>query len=119
MTLSDWLLGRIRGRGWSQRRFAAAVEISPTEVTDILHKGHVPGLAILQRIANEFDTSLAFLLQLLGYSVRERKGIAAETARLAQLLQNSPLLTQIWEELETATPEQLDGTLTFIRFLKS
>ena len=111
--------GHNRGRRWSQRTSAAKIEISATVATDILRKGHIPGDRILQRIADGFGVSMAFLDQLAGYSRREDTGIRGQATRLARLLENVPLYRELYQELESATQGQLEQALHFLRLLKS
>ena len=119
MTLGEWLTDTTRERRWSQRTFAAKIEISATVATDILKKGQIAGDRILQRMADGFGVSMAFLDQLAGYSRREDPGIRREATRLARLLANAPLHRELYQELESATQGQLEQALQFLRFLKS
>jgi len=119
MTLSEFLMGRIKGRGWSQRHFASVVGISATEVTDILMKGHIPGDKVLQRISHEMKVSMAYLHQISGYSWMEPPEIRHRATELARVMDNSPLLKEFWEEAEDASVDELEKAISYLRYLKA
>jgi transcriptional regulator with XRE-family HTH domain len=89
----------MRTRDLTQRETAVYAGVSMATVSDILHKGHLPKLDTLFRLADSFETPREQLLRLAANMRQESGDGDAATDLLAQeLLDEFRKLPDEWKE---------------------
>lgn len=119
MTLSEWLRERMRSRGWTQNELARVLGVSPMQMSDIIRKNHFPGDKILQQISDRLHISMGYLHYLGGYSWMEKESVREKATQLAELMKESPIIGDLWQEIDRANEGTLQEVLNYIRYLNS
>jgi len=65
-TLAEWLRDRLQERSLSQRQLAQQTDIATGTISTILH-GHVPGLTIINTLADFFGADAGTVLEIAGF----------------------------------------------------
>jgi transcriptional regulator with XRE-family HTH domain len=114
MTLAEYVRSEVARRGLSIRKAAERIGVSHVTLLRIF-KGEVPSLDTLDKLATWTDTSLAYMLQLLGYKVEEN---SSQVSRLARLVENHPLYERLIASLEHLGPEELELVVEYVSYLE-
>ncbi len=114
MTLAEYIRSEVDRQGLSIRKAAERIGISHVTLLRIF-KGEVPSLDTLNKLATWTGTSLAYMLQLLGYEVETK---SSEVDRLARLVANHPLYERLITSLERLGPEELELVVEYISYLE-
>ncbi len=114
MTLAEYVKSEIDRQGLSIRKAAERIGVSHVTLLRIF-KGEVPSLDTLGKLATWTDTSLAYMLQLLGYDVEEKSNAMS---RLSRLVENHPLYERLIASLERLGPEELELVVEYIGYLE-
>lgn len=114
MTLAEYIRSEVDRQGLSIRKAAERIGISHVTLLRIF-RGEMPSLDTLNKLATWAGTSLAYMLQLLGYDVEEK---SSEVDRLARLVENHPLYERLIASLERLGPGELELIVEYISYLE-
>lgn len=114
MTLAEYIRSEVDRQGLSIRKAAERIGISHVTLLRIF-RGEIPSLDTLNKLATWTGTSLAYMLQLLGYNVEEK---SSEVDRLARLVENHPLYERLIASLERLGPGELELIVEYISYLE-
>lgn len=106
--LSRWLEGELRRRSLSQMALAASAGVGIGTISGILHRGHIPKIETLFRLADTLETSRERVLRLAADLPLEPAGDdQPDDYLIAELLEE---FRQLPDEWKLAALEQV-GTL--------
>jgi len=114
MTLAEYIRSEVDRQGLSIRKAAERIGVSHVTLLRIF-RGEIPSLDTLNKLATWTGTSLAYMLQLLGYNVEEK---SSEVDRLARLVENHPLYERLIASLERLGPGELELVVEYIGYLE-
>lgn len=114
MTLAEYIRSEVDRQGLSIRKAAERIGISHVTLLRIF-RGEIPSLDTLNKLATWTGTSLAYMLQLLGYNVEEK---SSEVDRLARLVENHPLYERLIASLERLGPGELELVVEYISYVE-
>ena len=104
-----WLSSELDRRKWSQRKLARQAGLSQSFVTQVLAGRHSPSVNFCVKVAQVFDVSPIYLLQLAD--------ILPDTPDLTGS-DLGPITNEILELIQDMSPDAKRQVLDFIRFLK-
>jgi transcriptional regulator with XRE-family HTH domain len=64
MTLAEWLAYQLRERGLSQQAASMGASVSPSTISEMLNRGHVPRIETLFRLADFFEVPRERILRI-------------------------------------------------------